>query len=345
MSDEELASKDHRARGGKARARALSPQRRREIAMKAANSRWNADLPQATHEGQLKLGSKAVQAAVLPNGKRLLTQGTFLKALGRSRTPKGGTGALSTVDGLPSFLAADRLRPFVSNELRESTTPIFYRSAGGKKSVGYDAELLPMVCEVYLRLRDESLAGDGSPPKQWSHIIKACDILMRGMARVGIVALVDEATGYQEVRDRQALQVILDKYLTDEWAKWTKTFPDEFYKELFRLKKLPYPSLGNKRPQYVGHWTNNIVYSRLAPGVKTALQKKNPRRRSGDRARKHHQFLTRDFGHPELRDHLQKVIFLMKACATWEDFEPMLDRAATKYGDTMPLRLEAPGEA
>lgn len=133
------------------------------------------------------------------------------------------------------------------------------------------------------------------------HIVEQCKILLRGFAEVGITALVDEATGYQEVRDRLALQKILDKYITNEWAKWTKTFPDEFYKELFRLKcvRYPYGDKGNK-PSYVGHWTNDVIYKRLAPGVLRELRENNPRRPSGSRQRKHHQHLTRDYGHPAL---------------------------------------------
>lgn len=102
---------------------------RKEIARKAAQSRWDADIPIAEFQGDLNIGDKTISAVVLPNGKRLLTQGTFLKALGRSRSPKAGTGVLSTVDGLPFFLQAKQLKPFITNELMESTTPIFYRTS------------------------------------------------------------------------------------------------------------------------------------------------------------------------------------------------------------------------
>ena len=63
-----------------------------------------------------------------------------------------------------------------------------------------------------------------------------CEILAPALARVGIIALIDEATGYQEIRDRQALQQILDKYLLKEYAAWAKRFPDEFYKQIFKLR-------------------------------------------------------------------------------------------------------------
>src|ERR1019366_7904976 len=121
----------------------------------AEMARWAADLPQASHDGPLQIGDALLIAAVLQNGKRLLEQGTFLKALGRSRTPKAGTGGLATVDGLPFFLQAEVLKPFISEELSMSTTPILFKLKSGQRAVGYDAMLLPMVCEVYLNLRDD----------------------------------------------------------------------------------------------------------------------------------------------------------------------------------------------
>ncbi|MCL5022444.1 MAG: P63C domain-containing protein [Nitrospirae bacterium] len=331
--------KDKKAKGGHARAEALSPEKRKEIASKAALARWNADVPKAEYEGLVKIGDKTLAAAVLPNGKRVLTQSAFLITLGRSRTPKAGTGVLSTVDGIPFFLQAEALKPFISEELLVSTTPIFFLTKSGKKMVGYDAQLLPMVAEVYLRMRDSYLSKGKKVPRQYEHIIRACDIVMRGLAHVGIIALVDEATGYQDIRDRIALQKILDKYLTDEWAKWTKTFPDDYYKELFRLKSVPYPPVpsSTKKPGYVGHWTNDVIYSRLAPGVLEALKKKNPRLPSGNRARKYFQYLTNDYGHPELKDLLSNVIFLMKGCISWDDFKTRLDKAKPKYGKTLSL--------
>ncbi|MGE3523686.1 MAG: P63C domain-containing protein [Candidatus Dadabacteria bacterium] len=324
-----------KAKGGHARAVALSPEERKEIARKAAEARWDSDIPKADFEGNFNIGEKVISAAVLPNGKRLLLQSTFLRALGRSRSPKAGTGVLSTVEGLPFFLQAEVLKPFISEELRQSTTPIFFRSKGGKKMVGYDALLLPQVAEVYLKMKDAYAAESKDVPRQYKHIVKACDLIMRGLAQVGIVALVDEATGYQDVRDRLALQAILDKYITDEYAKWTLTFPSAFYKELFRLKGISYPPSSNgQKPSYVGHWTNSVIYSRLEAGVLKELKKKNPRLPSGHRARKHHQHLTRDYGHPELQELLSNVIFLMKGCNSWQEFEEKLDRARPRYGNT-----------
>ncbi len=298
-----------------------------------ADNQNEKSLPKATHTGTLEIGDARLPCAVLEGGKRMLTQEGFLRALGRAPKAKGGTGA--SVDKLPAFMAANNLKPFISEELERSTKPIRFRNPRGVLGYGYSAELLPRVCQVYLEARDENALHSSQ-----LHIAEVADILMRGLAHVGIIALIDEATGYQDIRDRIALQKILEKYVTDEWAKWTKTFPDEFYKEMFRLRNIPYPPTSKNRPSYIGHWTNDIVYSRLVPGALKALREKNPVLLSGHRKRRHHQYLTRDIGDPALREHLTKVIFLMRGCTKWNDFKRRLERASPKYGDTMPLDFE-----
>jgi hypothetical protein len=339
MKKESISEK--RAKGGEARAKALTAEERKEIARKAALVRWNANVPQATHEADFNIGSTKIFAAVLPNGKRLISQASFLRALGRSRSPKAGTGVLSTVDGLPFFLQAEALLPFISDELRMSTTPIFFLTKDGKRAVGYDAELLPMVCEVYLKLRDERLATTGEIPATHKHIVKACDILMRGLAHVGIVALVDEATGYQEVRDRNALQALLDRYLRKELAAWAKCFPDEFYKEIFRLQGWEWQSISAQRPRMVGKLTKDVVYARLEAGIVKELEARNPANEKGYRKARHHQWLTEDIGHSKLAQHLHAVIALMRISRDWDQFKKMLDRAFPKRGDTLQLPFMA----
>jgi hypothetical protein len=292
----------------------------------------------ATHIGDLKIGEKVIPCAVLEDGTRVLNQAGFLRALGRARSPKAGTGVLSTVDELPFFLRADALKPFISEDLRQSTKPIFYE-IGKSKAVGYNASLLPLVCEVYLKFRDESLKNSGKIPGRYDHIIAACDILMRGLAHVGIIALVDEATGYQEVRDKLALQAILDRFLLKELAAWAKRFPDEFYREMFRLRGWQWRGMKINRPSVVGHYTNDLVYQRLVPGILEELQRRNPKDEKGHRTAKHHQWLTEDVGHPALAQHLYATIGFMRASSTWEQFYRMMQRAFPKKNTTMLLPM------
>ena len=117
---------ESKAKGGFARAEKLTVEERKRIAREGARARWDANVPHAAHEGVVNVGKAQIGAAVLPNSKRLLTQASFLRALGRSRSPKAGTGVLSTAAGLPFFLQAEALQPYISDELRMSTTPIFF---------------------------------------------------------------------------------------------------------------------------------------------------------------------------------------------------------------------------
>lgn len=332
--------KSIQALGGEARAKKLTSEERKEIARGAAEARWSGEgLPRASHDGDLDLAGRVIKAAVLPNGQRLLAQGTFLLAIGRSRTPKAGTGGFATVDGLPFFLQAEQLRSFISDELRMSTTPIFFRLKNGQRAVGYDAKLLPMVCDVYLKLRDDCLENHRPVPRQYQHIVKACDLLMRAFATVGIIALVDEATGYQEVRDRQALQEVLKHYIDGKLYEWTLTFPTEFFKGICRLKGWKWND--GKMPSVTGKYINDLVYSRLTDGVLAELRKLNPPTEKGYRRHRHHQFFTRDIGHPELRRVVHQLIGMQDAFddGEWDKFKRRVDEKYPKVNSTLMLPL------
>ena len=151
-------------------------------------------------------------------------------------------------------------------------------------------------------------------------IADACRLLSRGLTRVGIIGLVDEATGYQRERAADALAEILERIIAKELQPWVKTFPEEFYEHLFRLRGLSFPEYKVSRPQYFGHLTNDIIYKRLAPGVLEELRKMTPKTPSG--RRQHHFFrrLTDDTGHPKLREHLSAVIAVMSLSDDYDDF-------------------------
>jgi hypothetical protein len=321
--------------GGKARAESLTQEQLSESASKAAQARWAK--PKATHRGVLKIGDVKIPCAVLNNGKRIITEHGITNAILGSRSGASkrlkktaeSEGAL-----LPLFLAPKILDPFISNELRDGPlTPIIYEDDNGTEQ-GYDALLLPAVCEVWLKAREA-----GALQNQQLGKAMAAEVLMRSLAKVGITALVDEATGYQEVRNKEALQALLDAFLLKELAAWAKRFPDEFYKEIFRLRGWPWNKLSVKRPILVGKLTNDIVYERLAPGVLAELQNKNPKDDHGRRKSTHHQWLTEDVGHPALAQHLHAIIGLMRASTSWTQFHGMLDKAFPKRGDTMPLEF------
>ena len=177
-------------------------------------------------------------------------------------------------------------------------------------------------------------------PTRYAHIIDACDMLSRGLQRLGIIGLVDEATGFQASRDREALQEMLDRFLRHELAAWAKRFPDEFYEHIFRLRGWKWHGRSKNPPQVVAAYTQDIVYARLAPQILDELEKRNPIE-GGRRKGAHHQLLTEDVGHPALAQHLHAVVTLMRVSKTWTQFKLMLDIAHPKRGDTLQLPLMA----
>jgi P63C domain len=182
------------------------------------------------------------------------------------------------------------------------------------------------ICDVVLNARKASALQ-----KQQEHIADRCELLVRGFARVGIIALVDEATGYQRDRTKDALARILEAFIAKELQPWVRTFPVEYYQEMFRLRGLPYDASSVKRPPYFGHLTNDIVYDRLAPSVLEELKFRIPRNESGKPKATFHQLLTRNIGYPKLREHLGAVVATMKLSSGWHDFHVKLDRHYPRY--------------
>lgn len=330
-----------KAKGGAARAQSLTPEERSEIAKKAASARWSN--VKATHRGEVIIGDIRIPCAVLEDGRRILAENGVTIALaegGASGASKRIKKSIQTNEKsdrplMPVFLAPERLKPFISNELMDGPLKLIQYMDKDKVCKGYDASILPAVCEIWLKARDAGVLQAQQLPKA-----QRAEILMRGLAHIGIMALVDEATGYQAVRERDALQAILDKYLRKELAAWAKRFPDEFYHEIFRLKGWPRTIDSVSRPSVIGHYTNDIVYERLAPHILEELQARNPKNEKGQRKGRHHQLLTDEVGHPALAQHLYLVIGFMKASSSWDGFINMLDRVVQKKGQTIPLALD-----
>ncbi len=284
------------------------------------------DIPKATHSGEVTIGNITLPCFVLEGGRSLLSQRGVQRALGRSESLRKGDG-----DKLPPFLAQKNLKPFINKDITLVTTPVKFRIDTGPVAYGYEAQILPKVCNVYLEARE---AGALLPSQE--HIAKQAELLIRGFAHVGIIALVHEATGYQEVRDRKALEQILEEYLRPYTARWAKRFPDEFYKEIFRLQGWEWEGMHVNRPQVVGKYTNDLVYSRLAAGLLERLEKLNPKNDKGERSTRHHQWLTEHYGVPELHEHIVGVIAVMRTVThhdpnrAWAEFMRRLQRSYPK---------------
>lgn len=322
--------------GGKARAEKLSPGELSSIAKSAADARWG--LQRATHMGVLTIGDMSFPCSVLSDGTRILTQSDFMEGMGMyysgwvaKNKPKDQAA------DVPHFLAFKSLQPFIDRHLGDlQSVVVKYRTEKGAVAHGIKAEIIPKICEVWMDA-DEAI-NLGARQKV---IAQKAKIIMRALAHVGIIALVDEATGYQEIRDKAALRELLDRFLLKELAAWAKRFPDEFYKQIFRLRGWEWRGMKINRPSCVGTYTIDLVYERLAPGLVDELKRRMPKTESGTKKRLLQQLLTEDVGHPALQAHLAGLMALQRATpdGQWDQFKRMVDRAFPKFNVTIPLAL------
>lgn len=279
----------------------------------------------ATHSGDLKIGNVLIPCAVLEDGTRVLTRQGFIRAIGRTGQARGGR-RYDQQYKVPEFLAANNLKPFISKDIINNVEPIFFRPLKGRGvSFGYKAELLPQVCNVILEAEDA-----GKLYERQLHVARQCKILVRGFAVVGITALIDEATGYQVVRPKDDLRTILELYISKELLPWTERFPEEFYREMFRLRGWDFDAVEYKRkgpqgPRFAGKLTRALVYQRLPLGVCEELERVNPYKGKG-RSHHHHRFLTNDIGNVHLERHVAVVTALMRVSPNWRAFERLFNR-------------------
>lgn len=292
----------------------------------------------ATHFGKLNIGDKDLTCAVLEDGSRIISKSAVFRAFGRTkRGRKKGEVRVADMPELPSFIDANNLSKYITGEVRELLfNPVVYKAQNGREVEGYKAELIPLLCDVYLSARMDRVLTSSQ-----ENLAIASEILVRSLSKLGIVALVDEATGYQADRDRDELQRLLSKYISKELLPWVKRFPDEFYQEMFRLRGWDYPTPSGQRPGIVGHYTNQFVYDHLPQGVKEELQRNNPSVSPGRRKWKHHQFLTDNIGNVHLEKHLLKVVTLMQASDSWNEFIKKFNRV---FGVVEQIEMELENE-
>jgi len=250
-------------------------------------------------------------------------------ALGRARQAKGRQYYDADVN-LPAFLTAKNLKPFIPDDLSVTSSQIEFKTLSGIRAFGYSADLLPKVCGVFL----DAKAAGALIARMQGHIADRALMLTRGFAAVGIIALVDEATGFQYDRPRRDLEEYLSKFLSESLRRWVRTFPGDYFKHLCRLKGVQLrPDM--KLPQYFGHITNDLVWRRIAPGLLRALKERRSER--GSPSNKLHSWTSDELGKPELLLHLGTVVGLMKLHTDYDAFHKQLNTIAPVYPETPGL--------
>lgn len=280
----------------------------------------------------LRLGELEIPCYVLDDGTRVFSGRGIQKAIGANVNTSGGW--------LSKFIKSDavssNLMPGIIDKLN---TPIVFNrnTSGGSQSdtYGYEATLLIDLCDAIIKAFEARLLTNET-------YYNNANIIIRAVAKVGIIALVDEATGYnkEKTRAKNELQKFLDKFLSEEAARWIKVFDDSFFEDLYKMHNWTWTQT-SKRPGIVGKWINDIVYERIAPLVLAELDKKNPKNENGNRSKKHHQYLSREVGLPKLKQHLEAVHAIARISGyDWIIFMNNMDKAYPKQYQQLDIDFD-----
>jgi hypothetical protein len=161
------------------------------------------------YRGELDLLGFKLPCYVLEDGTRVLSGRGMQNALKMTdESDKQSSGGR-----LVENLGQKSLQPFINREKGLVGFEPIISYDGNKEIHGYKASLLPDICNIYLEARRSIRLS----PRQ-GIIANQCEILLGALAKVSIDALVDEATGYQKVREK-TLQEILRLYVSEEILK------------------------------------------------------------------------------------------------------------------------------
>ncbi len=318
-------SKIGASKGGKARASVLTSEERKEIARNAVKTRWakakgvpveeigqvssvakvpeeitpsTPSIPISQFPGTLTMGTIDFSCHVLDNRKRVIVQTAVVKAL---------TGTAS--GDLKSYLSAPEISKYLNLEDVAKRTIDFKIPGNPRQAKGYEATLLVEICDAYLKAREK---GDLTT-KQF-RLAKQAEIIIRASAKVGIIALIDEATGYQKIRAENALRLKLQAFIAEDMQEWAKQFPDAFFFELARLENIHYSP--RNRPLRWGKYIMAFVYRAIDKDVAKELKSRTPNPHRGQNL---HQWLQ-TYGKEQLTAQIYQVLGIMKTCKNMEEF-------------------------
>ncbi len=331
--------KSGRSKGGQARADNLSKKELKEIALSGSEARKNVDSEIAIKSGAIKLDGIVIHCAVLPDKTRVLSERAITKAFGGKRGGSHWKRMKENPGGanLPVFLSAKNIIPFISNDLVNGLTRrrIYKAKEGGYPAHGIEASLLPKICNALLKVRD---AKEMHPSQE--AIIAQADIIMRGLAEIGIIALVDEATGYIDDKDKEEYRDIFREFIRQQAGDYEKEFPPQFFDSIYRMYEVRKGKPG-KHPQFFGKFIRKYIYAPLANSngaVLDMLDEKNPVvYLNGGRKFKMYQFLTEQVGLPAFKAHLWQVVGIQAASKNKDAFDRNFRRAFPPKGETIDM--------
>lgn len=255
-------------------------------------------VPISLFQGVLELGESRLPCHVLSDGRRVIAQRELTGVLTGGR--KGG---------LTRYLETNRVSQYIDAGEVNSRAVRFSIPGENFEALGYEAVLLIEICDAYLRARE-----DRKLTRAQQHIAQQAEIIVRTTAKLGIEALVDEVTGYQAVREKNALQLKIQAFIAEEMQEWARMFPEEFWMELARLEHVHYSA--RQRPIRWGRYVMAFVYDAVDGDIGQELRRINP---NPHYKQNHHQWL-KNYGREKVRDHLNQVLGVMKLCRDMPDF-------------------------
>ncbi len=280
-------------------------------------------LHNATHWGELLLGTEKIPCYVLANGERIFSL-------------KGVVVALTGTEGgqLAEYIKVRSIREYLPSDLipaeNGSIPALINFDTGGaafaKNAVGVPVERFMDICIAFSTALQESNSGSANvklTDRQKEIAIKA-NAFLRATAKIGIIALVDEATGYQYDRPVDALEFKLNLFLREEMREWEKTFPDDLWKQFGRLTN--WTGSIHSRPKYWGKLVNELVYGYLDKDVYNWL-KSNAPKPVGNLS--YHRWLTEQYGLKKLIEHIWQLVGMASACTSMSELRRKM---AEKYG-------------
>ncbi|OGD57391.1 MAG: hypothetical protein A3J48_04125 [Candidatus Doudnabacteria bacterium RIFCSPHIGHO2_02_FULL_46_11] len=265
-------------------------------------------LPKAWGSGPIRLNGVEIECAILMDGTPILNKGRMMKALKRPWRGKSRSDS-------PTFIGAMNLQPFIKSELRALFAGIEYLDKG-RKVTGYDAKILPLVCQVYRDAqRASALTASQLPTAQ------ACEVLSDAFAITGLTALIYEQLGYEKFKHPEAFRMLIESYMAEEVRKWSKEYPDELFFQMDRIYGNQ-PTTSRNRPMYYAKFIRKYIYTPIEKGeILRELDTRNPRNKKGNRKYRHHSHLSVDVGLPAMKAQIWQVLATLKISSDKRRFE------------------------
>lgn len=256
-------------------------------------------LPRSIARGELALGEVRIECHVLDDEHRVISA-------------RGMVGALNGVGAKDGHSERRIARILSENSGFELGPRIRFAIPGAPPGYGYPAEILPRLCSA---ITDRAL--EGKLHHKQVHVAAEARRIEKALMGVAIIALVDEATGYQKLRAPDTLSKLFAEYLLPKPGPWSRTIPEDLYVNIARLYRHQYTEGQAHRPHFFRSWTWRYVYGFLPGDVRSELQRLNPAPHAG--SSKHHQFLT-----PRTREvltaHLIRLTTVVRQSASADDF-------------------------